>query len=87
MNDQTQIVAGAALGAVLGGLAAYLLLTDEGQAKLTKLQPAVGELSRILQETRTAIGKFTDAAVEGRRAAGDLAAAFGSGRLSEHTWQ
>jgi hypothetical protein len=85
MDDRIRVIGGGLLGAVVGGLAAYLLFTDEGRDRLSRLAPAADDLSRVLQDMRTTLSKLGDVALEGRRTAGQVLAAFSEGS-HHHTW-
>jgi hypothetical protein len=72
------MVGGGVLGAAIGLAAAYLLLTEDGREKLGRMKPAMDELSRVLQDLRGTMMKLGEVAVEGRRAMGEVRAAFSS---------
>ena len=89
MNDQMRIVGGSVLGAVIGGVAAYLLMTEDGRGRLRHVGPAVDDLSRVLQDLRSTISKLSDVAVEGRHSADRVRAAFTGNAFSDAVdqWQ
>ena len=72
MNDQTRMVAGAALGAIVGGLAVYVTFTPRGRRMLTSLNPALDELSDALQELRVALRKAEGVAHDAKGAFDDV---------------
>ena len=76
MDDELKVFGGALVGAAIGSLTAYLFLTEQGRRSLSQLPPALLDLSQVLQEIRDTFGKVSDVAVEGRRAAEDVRAAF-----------
>ena len=74
MNDNARVCAGAMVGAILGGVAAHLLLTAQGQRTLRDLRPALADLSRAALDLRSTLEKLGSVTREGQRAA----RAFGS---------
>ncbi|MBM3668380.1 MAG: YtxH domain-containing protein [Actinobacteria bacterium] len=57
MSDQTRVATAAAIGAVIGGVAAYLLLTSQGRHVRTRVNPTLDDLWELLRECRRAIRK------------------------------
>jgi hypothetical protein len=74
-NDVGRILAVAAIGAALGGLAAYLVLTPQGRHLFTRINPALDDLGRVLEEVRAGVVKAEAAARDARAAASDVRAA------------
>ena len=72
MNDQSRMVAGAALGALVGGLAVYFTFTPRGRRMLAGLNPALDDLSAALREVRVALRKAEGAAHEAKSAFTDV---------------
>lgn len=70
MTDR-QEVAAAIVGAVIGGLAAYLFFTDRGRALRRRIEPALEDLTRELNSFRTTINKAAGVANEGWRLLND----------------
>jgi gas vesicle protein len=88
MNDRMRIVGGGLLGAAIGSMAAYLLLTEDGRSKLGRMKPAVDELSHVLHDVRGTIMKLGEVAIEGRRAMSEVRAAFSSAETARmDRWQ
>jgi len=87
-DDRLRVAAGGILGAIVGSLTAYLLFTEGGRDRLSRVTPAVDDLSRLLQDTRSTLGKLGEVALEGRRAAADLLTAFSedSDASRDQTW-
>lgn len=54
-----------ALGAVVGAVAGYLLLTDRGRELRRQFEPAFEDLTRELSSFRTTAEKFSDVASQG----------------------
>lgn len=50
MNDRTTILAGAAVGALVGAAAAYLVLTPRGRRLRAEVEPVLRELLAELGE-------------------------------------
>jgi len=67
MSDQTRVVTAAAVGALIGGLAAYLVFTSHGRGLRTQVSPALDDLAELLRECRRAIRKAQQV---GREASG-----------------
>ena len=60
MNDQTSILLSALVGAVVGGCAGYLFLTEEGRRLREDLEPKLADLVAELDKTRTMIKGATN---------------------------
>lgn len=67
MADNGRTIAVTVVGAVLGGLAGYLFFTPEGYSLRRRLEPAVDDLSRELNQFRGTFLKATNVASEGWR--------------------
>lgn len=72
MNDRSRILLSACLGAVVGGVAGYLFLTEEGQRVRERLEPGMDGVLRELRELRSAADKARQAVDEGLQAVEDL---------------
>ncbi|HSP92880.1 MAG TPA: YtxH domain-containing protein [Vicinamibacterales bacterium] len=55
----------ACLGALIGGVAGYLFLTDDGRRLRERLEPGMDDLLREMRHLRSAAEKARMAAVEG----------------------
>jgi len=53
------------VGAVIGGLAGYLFLTDRGRAVRSSIEPTLDDLRRELVQFRSTMQKLTGVANEG----------------------
>lgn len=72
MDDRSRILLSACLGAVVGGVAGYLFLTDEGRRVRERLEPGMDNLLRELRGLRSAADKARMAVGEGLEAVEDL---------------
>jgi gas vesicle protein len=68
VTDRNAICAGATIGALVGGAAAYLFFTDGGRAVRDRIEPAVDDLMREFQKFRRTLEKVGDMANDGLRA-------------------
>jgi gas vesicle protein len=73
MNERSAVLLGAAVGAVAGGLAGYLFLTERGRALRDDLQPALGDMLRNVSALRDTVERARSAASEGWRAISEAA--------------
>ena len=69
MTDRT--VAATIVGAVIGGMAGYLLFTERGRALRRQLEPALEDFARELNSFRGTIQRATGVASEGWRLLND----------------
>jgi flagellar motor component MotA len=65
VSDNTQTLAAAAVGAVLGGLAGYLFFTPRGRALRAQLEPALDDMMGELTQMRRTAVKASDVLGEG----------------------
>ena len=72
MDDRSRILLSACLGALAGGVAGYLFLTDEGRRVRERLEPGMDDLLRELRGLRAAADKARMAVGEGLAAVEDL---------------
>jgi hypothetical protein len=77
--DNSRTMAATIVGAILGGVAGYLLFTDGGRRVRRQLEPALEDLSRELMSFRATVQKAAGVANEGWKLLND---ALGEG---EHT--
>ena len=66
MNNQRELAA-TLVGAVIGGLAGYLVFTDRGRSVRRQIEPAIDDFTRELTSFRTPVQKATGVASEGRK--------------------
>lgn len=72
MDDRSRILLSACLGAIAGGVAGYLFLTEDGRRVRERLEPGMDDLLRELRRLRAAAEKARLAASEGWMAVEDL---------------
>ncbi|MEW5984165.1 MAG: YtxH domain-containing protein [Acidobacteriota bacterium] len=72
MDDRSRILLSAVLGALAGGVAGYLYLTDDGRRVRERLEPGLEDLGRELRRLRGAIDRARVAAEEGWQTIEDL---------------
>ena len=72
MDDRSRILLSACLGALVGGVAGYLFLTDEGRRVRERLEPGMDNILRELRGLRSAADKARIAVGEGLEAVEDL---------------
>jgi gas vesicle protein len=87
VNEQSRIISGALVGAVVGGAAAYLFFTERGRMLRDRMEPAVDDLRHEFAKFQRTIEKLGSMANEGMRAyqefnAARLQSQFGSDRTS-----
>ena len=72
MNENTKAMAAAIVGAVIGGIAGYLFLTEKGRTlRRRQIEPALEELARELSGFSATLQKATGIASEGWKLLGD----------------
>jgi hypothetical protein len=72
VNDQSRIALAAFVGALAGGVAGYLFLTEDGRRVRERLGPGMADLAQEVQRLRGAVGSARVAACEGWAAVEDL---------------
>jgi gas vesicle protein len=87
VNEQSRIISGALVGAVVGAAAAYLFFTERGRRLRERMEPAVDDLRDEFAKFQRTIEKLGAMANEGMRAYNEFNAAraesqFGSNRTS-----
>jgi hypothetical protein len=66
VNENTRAIAAAIVGAVIGGVAGYLFLTERGRTlRRRQIEPALEELARELSGFSATLQKATGIASEG----------------------
>lgn len=75
MTDRARVCTGATVGALVGGISAYLFFTDRGKGLRDRLEPTVDDLMREFQKFRGTIEKVGSMANEGVRAFQEFQAA------------
>ena len=87
MSEQSRLMAGAVIGAIVGVGAGYLFFTDRGRVLRERMEPAVDDLRREFGRFQTTIEKLGVMANEGMRVVSEFNAAraqspYPSGRTS-----
>ncbi len=77
MNEQSRVIAGAFLGALVGGSAAYLFFTERGRGIRDRFEPAVDDLRREFAKFERTFAKVGSMASEGMRVFQEFNAARG----------
>ena len=65
MNDRSRVFLSACLGALVGGLAGYLYMTEDGRRVREGLEPGMDEMVREMRRLRGAVSSARSAAHEG----------------------
>ena len=71
MTDNSRAVAASVVGAVIGGIAGYLLFTEQGRAFRRQLEPALEDFAHELNSFRSTVQKASGVANEGWRLLND----------------
>lgn len=82
MSEQTRMMAGALVGALVGAAACYLFFTDNGREMREKIEPAVDELRNEFSRFQRTIEKVGDMANDGMRLVNEFNAARAQSQLS-----
>jgi gas vesicle protein len=65
VNDNSRAIAATVVGAVIGGMAGYLLFTDHGRAMRRQFEPALEDIARELNSFRSTVQKAVAMASDG----------------------
>ena len=65
MEDRARVLMAACLGALIGSVAGYLFLTEDGRRLRERLDPGMDDLLREMRHLRSAAEKARLAAAEG----------------------
>ncbi len=65
MEDRARVLIAGCLGALIGGVAGYLFLTEDGRRLRERLEPGMDDLLREMRHLRSAAEKARLAAAEG----------------------
>lgn len=79
MHDNSRAVAAVTVGVVLGGVAAYLIFTDQGRSWRRQIEPALEDIARELTGFRSTFQRASAAASEGWRLLDDALGEGGRG--------
>ena len=77
MSEQTRIIQGAIVGAIVGAAAGYLFYTDGGHTLRNRLEPAVDDLRREFLRFQKTIEKVGELANDGMRVVNEFNQARG----------
>lgn len=72
MRDEYRVLTGAAVGAVAGGLGAFLILTPRGRWLRRQVTPVLEEVTALLVECRQAMRRAQEVSDEARGVAADV---------------
>jgi gas vesicle protein len=75
VSEQSRIISGAAVGALVGVAATYLFFTDHGRGFRERLEPAIEDLRAEFTKFQKTIEKLGDMANEGMRVVNEFQAA------------
>lgn len=67
MSEQTRVMAGAIVGALVGAAASYLFFTEGGRGMRDRLEPAIDDLRREFDRFQGTVAKLGEMAGEGMR--------------------
>jgi hypothetical protein len=80
VNDNSRSITATFVGAIIGGMAGYLLFTPEGRALRRRIEPAIEDVARELSSLRGTVMRASSVASEGWKLLNDaLGEAGGSG--------
>ena len=85
VSEQSRVMAGAAVGALVGAAAGYLFFTERGGEWRDKLEPTVDELRREFTRFQKTIEKVGDMANDGLRLMNEFNAARAQSQFSSST--
>jgi gas vesicle protein len=72
VDERTQVVLTALLGAVVGALAGYLFLTESGRRLRSQLEPRLDAAAREVGRLRQTVAKAQTVASEGWRSINEI---------------
>ena len=75
MSEQSRVMAGAVVGALVGAAAAYLFFTDRGRDMRNRIEPMVDDLRHEFARFQRTFEKVGDMANEGMRVVNEFQAA------------
>ena len=85
MSEQSQVVAGAIVGALVGAAASYLFFTEGGRSYRERIEPAVDDLRREFSRFQKSLEKLGEMANEGLRVVSEFQAARGDAFADSRT--
>ena len=81
MSEQSRVMAGAVVGALIGAAAAYLFFTDRGRDMRNRIEPMVDDLRHEFARFQRTFEKVGDMANEVMRVVNEFQAARGESPL------
>ena len=75
MSEQSRVMAGAIVGALVGAAAGYLFFTDRGKVLRDRMEPLVDDLRQEFARFQRTFEKVGDMANEGMRVVNEFNAA------------
>ena len=75
MNEQSRLVTGAVIGAIVGAAASYLFFTERGRGLRERMEPAVDDLRREFTRFQKTVEKLGEMANDGMRVVNEFNAA------------
>jgi gas vesicle protein len=72
VEERARVLLSACLGALIGGVAGYLFLTEDGRRLRERLEPGMDDLLREMRHLRSAAEKARLAAMEGVQTVSEL---------------
>jgi gas vesicle protein len=85
VSEQSRVMAGATIGAVVGAVGAYLFFTERGHDIRERIEPAVDDLKREFARFQKTIEKVGEMANDGLRVMNEFNAARSQGQFSSGT--
>lgn len=73
MDDRSRVLAIVLVGAAMGGVAGYLLLTENGRRLRSQIEPTFEEIVRELNRLSVTVNKARTVATEGWRLLTEIA--------------
>jgi len=84
VEDRARVLISACIGALIGGVAGYLFLTEDGHRLRERLEPGMEDLLREMRHLRSAAEKARLAAAEGVATVSELRR--GVSHKAEQSW-
>jgi gas vesicle protein len=75
VSEQSRLMTGAVIGAVVGAAASYLFFTERGRGLRERMEPAVDDLRREFARFQKTVEKLGSMANEGMRVVNEFNAA------------
>jgi len=72
VTDQSRALAATLIGAVVGGVAGYMIFTPQGRELRRRVEPALDDLARELNNFRSALARAGGMANQGWRMLNDV---------------